>query len=229
MDLAQLCLELVDEYLTGAAALGFVRPNEITPARKILTKVAARAYYEARFPDAAGASPRGVWFGEYFRKIVDGADSPLDPILDQGFAVRRVLFHEFTHCLQDANTRRKCPSAAFADYRAGVAATKRRGYFSGLQEIAASMCEIALWGEYLARKQDAKPEDGKHFRHYYDNEIAAGRRFLESIKMTETDLIRATTFSPDLFSEMADRYLPSDFRAFLSGLDAMLAKTHGQS
>jgi ribosomal protein L29 len=206
----------VNDYITCAAAGELLKQTEIAKTRKILARVAAGAYYEIRFPDAAGVGKSGVWLGEYFRKIVDGARSFDDPALDKGFSARRVLFHEFTHELQNANLRRKYNGEKFRQYKQSVARMKRKGYFSGLQEIAASLAEQHIWRVY---KNEPKSLDFNG--HYYAPEIAKGLTFLKGVPMVIADFIRATTFDPDKFETFGD-----GFAQFISTVDDAILNKH---
>jgi len=210
-NLKTLCTQIVQDFITYSLKVDLMKQDEIEKATTLLIKSAQGATYSKKYPDSAGAGPKGVRFGEYFRKTIDGVKSFYDPILDKDFAVRMILFHEFTHVLQLANLKKKHKGENFHAYKQSANYTMKRKHFSGLQEFTASLATQHLWEAY---KNDAKP-----YKHgYYTEIVATGLAFLKTTKMTERNLIRATTFEPELLENLDT----NDFTKFLKNLDSLI-------
>ena len=224
--LQDLCLEIVSDFISCAVKSGIIKREEAKDPKKVLTKLAKSSTYNQDFPDAAGAGSDGIWLGENIRKSVDDLKSVDDPIFMDGSGLRKILFHEFTHILQIANLNKENNGEMFTLYKNSANSTMGKGFYSCLQEIAASLAEQHLWSS-LNNKND-KVDLSKH---YYAHEIKLGLDLLKSIDMTETDLIRATIIKPELFEIIGIRYnekTKKNFADFLKSIDEKLLLKHTQ-
>jgi len=226
--LKTMCAQVVEDYIACAVKIGMINQDKVENAKATLLKSAQGAYYDKEWLGSFGAGPEGVILGENFREIIDKAKSANDKVLNDNFprcsfSFRKGLFHEFTHVLQLANLEKENKDESFSEYKKSFEFTRdNHKCFSCLQEIAASLAEEKLWLAYSG--ESVKPS-------YYAGIVALGLGFLGKVKMTDIELVKATTFEPWIFEEMEKRYKEAegkDFKQLLEHLDNVIIAKHNE-